>query len=275
VLIAAVVFFLAAAAICVFAAWRALRQIAAIRSVPTSSIGMADDGYRKIEGHAEAIGGLHLHAPLTGSPCVWYHMRVEQWAAPTSEPGGWTTARESTSSAPFFVRDATGVSTVFPLDAEVTPSDKSQWYGSTLVPTDRNPPRLSPLESSQPLTEGNARYKYFEERIYADHALTVVGEFRSGRFEASPGNDDDLDDEIGDAVESADSDDAMTDKLETIARSTTRARISAGSRQKPFIVTTQLEALHVATSKMGSEAALAMGAGLAGVAIWLLWVRFG
>jgi hypothetical protein len=41
---------------------------------------------------------------------------------------------EYASGTPFFVRDSTGVCTVHPDGAEVTPTDKSQWYcGPALV----------------------------------------------------------------------------------------------------------------------------------------------
>ena len=281
----------AAAGICVYAAMRARRQVAAIKATPTANIGMASDGYCKLEGRGEAINGHLLSSPLTQSPCVWYRARVEQWTRPPDRTGTghWSMVREFTSSAPFFLRDATGVCTVHPWLAEVTPSDKSQWYGSTLVPTDRNPPRIDPLESAQPLIEGNARYKYYEERIYADNALLVLGEFSQGRFDAAPSmldeEDDDSEDDVIDQVAdsaAADgpdddswSDAVIAEHLNTTALAVTRARLTGGTNRKPFIITTQLQAVHVATSEMGSQAALALAAAFSGVAAVMLWARFG
>jgi hypothetical protein len=279
---------LAAAGIFVFAALRARRQVSALKATPTSNIGMASDGYCQFEGRSEAIGGRPLTAPLTGSPCVWYYAKVERFVRQTRQDSGhWSTVKEATSSAPFLLRDSTGVCTVQPWQAEVTPSDKSQWHGSTLVPTDRNPPRLTPLESRSVVIEANQQYRYFEERLYADVPLVVAGEFTQGRFDTASAHDDDEDDDIdldegadeasGDNASTGDdpwSDDVISDELSAQARETTRARVWRGTSKKPFIITTQLQAVHVAMSDMGSQVALMMAAAFAALAALMLWARF-
>jgi E3 Ubiquitin ligase len=284
---------LAAAGIALFAGLRARRQAAVMKATPASNIGMASDGYGKFEGNSEAIGGEPLQAPLTRSPCIWYHAKVEKW---TPERGGeqssghWATVQELTSSAPFFLRDSTGACTVAPWLAEVTPSDKSQWYGDNPTPTNHNPPRLSPTESSQPVLEirsGKGAFRYYEERIYADTPLLVMGHFSQGRFDA--GNDDDEDsvsdegstgaavedDEGTEATGASTSDDEIADRLRALARQTTSASVSRGTGPKPFIITTQLQAVHLAMSEMGSQAAMALAAGCGGLAALMLWARFG
>jgi E3 Ubiquitin ligase len=266
---------LAGAAICVFAGWRAWRQAAVIKSTPTSNIGMASDGYREFEGYAEAIGGELLTSPLTLSPCVWYQAKVEKWerASGGDSSGNWAPVKKWTSATPFIVRDATGACIVDPLDAEVTPSDKSQWYGNKVTPSDRNPPRLDPGQSGQPMFEGNARYRYFEERIYADSPLLVLGEFSRGQFASGDVEPDDEDDEetgapLGD-------EDAVAARVEKLGRAVTRARISRGRGRKPFIISTQLQAVHVAMSEMGNQAAVAMALAFTGLAALMVWARVG
>ena len=274
------------------AIFRARRQVALLQATPTSNIGMASDGYRKFEGRAEPVGGQLLAAPLTGTPCVWYHARVEKWARQSSDTGTghWSTIRDAESGAPFLLRDSTGVCAVHPWRAEMTASDKSQWYGDDEVPSDRNPPRIDPHESSQPVVEGNARYKYFEERIYADSPLLVLGEFTQGRFGSAHADEDDADDlaggdgnlaaDDGDAVDDeqeADSwaTDEVDDRLHAAALETTRSAIMRGTAKRPFIISTKLQAVHIATAEMGSQAALPLAAALFGVAALMLWARFG
>jgi hypothetical protein len=165
-------FLLVVAGIIIFAGLHARRRAALIKATPTSNIGMADDGYRELEGTAEAIEGQTVTAPLTSSPCVWYHARVEWWQRTSSgsnTSSDWRTIQETTSNAPILLRDATGVCLVFPFMAEVTPTDKSQWTGDSSVPTDRNPPRLGPTESTTPIMQvhggPSSRFRYSEERI--------------------------------------------------------------------------------------------------------------
>jgi hypothetical protein len=282
-LVAFLIFFVAfpllAAAVCLVAAFHARRQVAALQSTPVSNIGMASDGYCKFAGTGEAIGGHVLSSPLTQSACIWYRARVERWTRSTGQDdhGNWSTVRDEESMTPFFLRDSTGVCLVDPSGAELTPSDKSQWYGSTPIPSDRNPPRLGPTESSQPVWEGNQRYRYYEERVYADSNLTVAGQFTNGRFTSSSDFEeeddaDDADSNTGD--HDTDGHWVLLDKLHAIARETTRARIGR-STGKPFIITTHLEGAHVAMSEMGMQAAQAVAAGLMGLAALMLYARFG
>jgi len=102
------------AAVAAFAGWRARRQAALLTATATVPIGMATDGYRELQGHVEAVGGEHLVAPLTGTPCCWYEAQVEHWTRTMtgSKKFEWQTVRSVTSSAPLLVRDATGVCAV-------------------------------------------------------------------------------------------------------------------------------------------------------------------
>ncbi|MBP7777728.1 MAG: hypothetical protein KA371_11405 [Acidobacteria bacterium] len=296
---------LAMAGAAIFAGWRARRQAQLLAGTQTSPVGMAADGYCKFQGTVEAVAGETVVAPLTGSPCCWYSARVERWARPRTgdvKRFQWQTVRSVTSSAPFFVRDSTGVCAVRACDAEITPTDKSQWTGATLEPTDRNPSRVGPSQSTHGFVQvsggPNSQFRYSEERIYAGDPLLVIGAFASHRFEpreldelppepealgaASPAarvtDADDEDDEDNEDTAEADAwavaDRERYDTLWEKATAVTKAEIGAGGRGKPLIVTTTTEAAHVAMTEMGSQAAFMVALIPLGIAALVVLVRF-
>jgi hypothetical protein len=177
------------ASIMLFAGWQSRSRAALVKSTPTSPIAFAEDGYRQVEGAIEAVEGKTLEAPLTGWDVVWYSAKVEKDVVKAHGPNGWHVVSRSTSSAPFLLRDSTGVCRVRPMDAEVTPTDKSVWYGPSVHPQDHNPPRLAPTDPSTPMFEAGTSsqtYRYTEERLYAGDALFALGHFSSGRFTGKP-----------------------------------------------------------------------------------------
>jgi hypothetical protein len=284
--------------IAAYAGLRARRRAALVRATPTSPIGMAAEGYREFEGRVEAVPGEPLSAPLTQWPCCWYHARVETFV---SRPSGnrssdWTVVKEWTSGAPFLVRDSTGVCIVDPYGAEVTPADKSLWYGARETPTDRNPAKVGPTESAKGMVEvaggPNSKFRYSEERIYAGDPLLVLGEFTTGRF--GPSSDEDEDEEDDDAAEAEDaaetdgaqdedeSDRAVgriqdlqkEDRMMDAARAVTKATIWKGTGAQPFLFTTTSQADHVALSTVGGTALLGMAVVPFGLVLLLMWLRF-
>ena len=292
-------FLLVVAGVAIYGALHARRRAALIKATPTSNIGMAQDGYGEFEGTVEAIDGPPIVAPLTHTPCAWYHARLEKWAkGGRSSEGGYSTVEESTSGAPIMLRDATGVCLVFPYGAEVTATDKSQWTGATAVPADRNPEKVGPAGS---LSQGfvvsgttNTTFRYFEERIYIGDPLLVLGEFSQRQFESDEEDldEDDLDDddvtEDADAGESGDSADADGDsnramwddsdranELTTRAEQTTRACVQRGTGGKPFIITTTPQATHVYMADMGGQVALYLALVPIGLIALMLYARFG
>ncbi len=298
---------LAFAGVALFAAWHARRQAQIISGTQAAPIGMAEDGYRKFQGTIEAVAGQTIVAPLTGSPCVWYDARVEKWTRRTTGQNRryeWQTVRHVTSTVPFFVRDATGVCAIDVDGAEVTPTDKSQWTGATLEPTDRNPPRVGPSQSTHGFvqTAGGAegQFRYSEERIYAGDPLLVVGAFASHRFgrddaahadgtdaeDDQDDQDEDIDDSETDAADGeaagasedryawAASDAERAEALWEQATEVTKATIGAGGRAQPLILTTTSEAAHVAMTEMGSQAAFYIALIPLGIAALVVLVRF-
>ena len=286
-----VIFPAAVTAIFVAAGLTARRRAALMQATPTSNIGMAQDGYREFEGRAEAVEGPALEAPLTRAPCVWYHAKVERFPSesPVGKRSTWLTVNDVTSSAPFLIRDSTGACLVEPFRAEVTPTDKSVWYGATEIPADRNPSRVGPGESATGLIEvaggPNSKFRYSEERIYAGDPLLVLGQFYSGRHTTAFDAEEDEDDvEEPDLSGLSDEDRAelaadlakgqREDDIRTRAEAITKAWIGHGTGKQPFILSTTLQAIDVAQSSMGAQAVLSLAAVPAAIVVFLLWARF-
>ena len=276
-------FLFAMAGICVFAGLHARRRAALIKSMPTSQIAAAEDGYREFEGTIEAIEGRKLTAPLTLSPCCWYHARIEKWVPRNGSrtTPSWETVRETTSSAPFLLRDATGLCAVYPDQAEVTPTDKSLWYGANEEPSDRNPPRVGPGESAKGVLEiaggPNSRYRYFEERLYEGDPLLALGYVATKRDAGDAAEPDDADDpEMDEALfDDAEERDHDLESLSMSASRITAKSLSSGARKQPFILTTTPQDTHVAMSELGGIGAVFIAMFPLAIAAYLLWCRYG
>ena len=256
---------LAIAAALVYGGVRARQRAALIKSIPKSNIGMADDGYREFEGTIEAIEGGSATSPLTKSSCVWFHAKVEESVASRSNykiGRHWRVLNETTSRARFIVRDSTGACVVYPEDADVTPTDRSVWYGATIEPTDRNPLKVGPGESPSPdfqnLAGPDTRYRYSEERIYAGDPLVVLGKFTTGLAAGDQASVDDEEPEEG-AGEKA---------------SGTKASIRRGSGDPPFILSTSPRDAQINLMAKRGVAAFGIAAGALAIAAVIAWVRF-
>src|SRR5258708_6989529 len=121
-----------------------------------------------------------LAAPLTHAACCWFHVKVEEYPS-AGDRSSWSTLGEHASGEPFLILDATGECAVYPDGAEVTPTDRSIWYGPTALPQDHNPPRVGPGDSAEGMLriEGTPgrRFRYTEERIYDRDPLYALGKF--------------------------------------------------------------------------------------------------
>jgi hypothetical protein len=297
---------LAMSAILVVAGVTARRRAALIRSTPAAHIATAADGYCQLEGRAEAVAGQTLAAPLTGAACVWYRARVERFThGGLDKETVSKTVSEVTCGAPFFIRDGGGRGTIRPFGAEVTPTDKSEWHGTTSVPQDRNPPRVRPTDSRPFLVEapprpaddgGTYSYRYYEERIYDGDPLLVLGYFTRDAHQDGDDNDDfeeqagpapqgpngaadrEADAEDGDST-SLEIEDPATEQLvrqlfERAAQETTSV-VSCGSGERPFVLTTTPKERHVDLSARGGNAAIGLALVPLALAALLLWTRSG
>jgi hypothetical protein len=186
----------------VVAGARAWWQMRALGSVSPTPIGKAEAGYVRIEGHAEPANAEPLLTPLTKSKVCWYRIRIEDSKRPAGERDKgitWREVREEASDVPFAVRDDIGRVVIDPYGADVTPTDRSVWYGATEEPDNLDPPRFSPAQNPKgdiiqvEWSGGGAhRYRYTEERIYPGDPIFVQGEHRL--MVVSEDDDWDLDD---------------------------------------------------------------------------------
>jgi hypothetical protein len=83
----------------------------------------------------------------------------------------WTTINSGRSELPFLLDDGTGQCIVQPSGAEVLTDESTTWYGSTPWPTQAVGAGL--------LRSQEHAFRYFEERIYEQEQLCILGEFRS------------------------------------------------------------------------------------------------
>ncbi len=145
----------------------------------------------ELEGAAEALPGEPILAPLTSARCCWWRYQVER----RRDENRWHRVEHGTSDGIFVLRDGTGACLVDPDGAEVTPSDRSVWYGDSQRPLNLSPERSAvrpqgwswswPLGSRTLLSAAisadfrSQAYRYTEERIYPGDRLYVIGDFRS------------------------------------------------------------------------------------------------
>jgi len=162
-------------------AFRWLGRARLIEDAPTAKIRSAHQGYAELVGNARLMAGEPILAPLTGIDCCWYRYKIEK-----SGNKHWRTVESETSDGLFLLEDETGHCLINPEGAEVTPSDRSVWYGSQRYPTNRTPGRQrvkqTPLLNLARFLNqeiGSGRYRYTEERIYPGDQLYAIGQFKS------------------------------------------------------------------------------------------------
>jgi hypothetical protein len=162
-------------------AFRSLNIARIIEDTPTSRIRSAAQGYVELAGRCRPLDGTQNLSPLTQRPCVWWRYRVQQKteSGPTGRKRqSWTTINSGYSGQPFLLDDGTGECIVQPGGAEILTDESTTWYGSTPWPTQAPGAGL--------LHPQARRYRYFEERIYENEQLCVLGEFSSHTYDGQP-----------------------------------------------------------------------------------------
>jgi hypothetical protein len=107
-----------------YSAFGRLRLWRLAGDTPTSKARSAAMGLVELSGVAAA---LERHpsapAPLTGLPCVWWHLTVEEEEVSRDARGArstrWVTLYDERSVLPFEIRDATGSQQVDPVGAQI------------------------------------------------------------------------------------------------------------------------------------------------------------
>jgi hypothetical protein len=149
-----------------------MRRDRAIGNTPLVRVRSAAQGYVKVMGRARAASGAPTAAPLSGRPCVWWEIRVDQQIG-IDEKGkpNWVQLEHRTSVDPFLLVDDDAQCVVGPVQAEVTATSSDIWYGNSRTPAGPPPPANAPIHRGE--------YQYQEQIVAEGAELCVVGEFRS------------------------------------------------------------------------------------------------
>jgi hypothetical protein len=163
--------------------FRNLHRARLIEDTPTSRIRSAPQGYVELVGEAAMMKGEPVISPLSGSACCWWRFKVER-----KNDKGWRIVRNGISESLFLLRDETGECIIDPEGAQVSPSEKSVWYGASASPgvgpdlgqgTLRNNLQLGKLRVSLHNDLFSGDYRYTEETILPGDPLYAIGLFRS------------------------------------------------------------------------------------------------
>jgi hypothetical protein len=154
-------------------AFSRLREARLIQDTPTSRVRSAAQGYVELEGLARLMPGPDIFSPLSRARCVWWRYVIEH--RESSMLGGrerreWRVIRKDGSDDLFVLADDSGECIVDPHGAQIVPSLKRRWRGST--------PRPIEIPERSPWFDFGD-YRYTEELICVGDPLYALGQFRS------------------------------------------------------------------------------------------------
>ena len=144
-----------------------------IQNTPTARIRSAAQGYVELEGRARMMPGEKIYAPLTLTPCVWWHFEIFRKQSSHNKRAQWTCINRSSSDDLFLLEDSTGSCIVDADGATVTPGAQYTWYGNSPRPD------LGPKAGTGLLRAVFCEYRYHEAFIVAGEPLYAMGWFRS------------------------------------------------------------------------------------------------
>jgi len=162
-----------------YGAFRHLRLARLIEDTPTAKVRSAPQGYVELIGQAQLMEGDSILAPLTRTDCCWWRYKIERRTGNNK----WAVVERGLSDTLFLLRDDTGECILDPEGAEITPTDRSVWYGHSKYPKDRFPTRYrvnDPVfKGLLKLTAAFGDYRYTEERILPGDEIYVLGLFKT------------------------------------------------------------------------------------------------
>ena len=169
----------AAAAAALSALWRFLVRVQRDRLVadtPEARIRSAAQGYVKVRGRTQPAGPAPTAAPLSARPCVWWSYEIAHEERDSKGNRRWETTDSRSSIEPFALVDEDDARClVGPVKAEITPTGRKVWYGSTAWPMS-GPPEPAGLGS---LLLRLGSWRYTERLLGVGAQVCVMGEFRS------------------------------------------------------------------------------------------------
>jgi len=169
----------AAAAAALLALWRFLVRVQRDRLVadtPEARIRSAAQGYVKVRGRTQPAGPAPTAAPLSSRPCVWWSYEIAHEERDSKGNRRWQTTDSRSSVEPFaLVDDDDARCLVGPVKAEITPTVRNVWYGSTAWPMS------GPPESGEPgsLLLRLGSWRYTERLLGVGAHVCVMGDLRS------------------------------------------------------------------------------------------------
>jgi hypothetical protein len=146
------------------------RLLRLIADTPTARVRSAPQGFVELQGTTGWLPGPEIHARLTGYPCVWYRYTIEEYRG-NGRNRRRTVIERGQSDDLFELRDGTGSCVIDPDGATVIRPDRDIWTGANLGSD------FGPKVNSGWFSRG--RFRYTEERLHAQQALLVLGEFRT------------------------------------------------------------------------------------------------
>lgn len=166
---------------CIFFAFRRFGHYRLIVDTPTALIRSAPQGYVEINGTVIAGEDGQLRSPLSGRPCVWYHIKVDRYERNSNNKGGrWRSVHRETSQQWFQIDDGTGVCLVNPEGAQAATQQKQVWFGNTEMPAASLSTTSFQQYSARVIGSAiGGRYRYTEELIYEHERLYALGSFTS------------------------------------------------------------------------------------------------
>ena len=162
---------------CVGGGWWCIKRLSEARfllNTPTSKIRSAAQGYVELYGVLDELPDGQLRAPLTGTPCLWWRFKIEEYDD-DGKRKRWRVIESGVSEALVRLKDATGECLINPKGAEVRPSTRQVWSGS-----ERHPRGLSDsVGLLGMLFSAGSQYRYTEERLHVGQPLYAIGDFRT------------------------------------------------------------------------------------------------
>jgi len=164
-----------AAAAALFALYQFLRHLRRDRLLEDTApvrIRSAAQGYVKVSGRAVPAHFEPARAPLSGRPCVWWSYEIARDDSEPNQKSDWHTTEHAASVELFMLVDSDDARClVGPVEAEITPTTHSVWYGEEERPSGP-PPQFAP-----PVRYG--RWRYTERLIDVGAQVSVLGDLRS------------------------------------------------------------------------------------------------
>jgi len=157
-----------------YAALRHLRRDRLLADTALVRLRSAAQGYVKVSGRAQPAQAPPTAAPLSGRPCAWWSYQIEEKDSEREdeERREWRTVEQAASVELFTLLDDDGTqSLIGPVNAEITATTHSVWYGEGPRPSGPPPAVASPVRFGG--------YRYTERLLDIGARLSVLGELRS------------------------------------------------------------------------------------------------